>query len=728
MGRPDSAPSASDGKDSKEEKDIKDSSSSWCSFASVLDVEAPEPLLAPPFVPPVSLYLEEALLCIRHGLGDASVPRSDASGLGTSSHLPRQGLSCTGQQKVKQLHAALTKGPAIPSGCSLFWLALGAIFGCLPDCAFAAVRAELGKNWHLLMLQVEELMPHHRNTRDWVVAAAPFVFAQAVYRLLCDGFEEDRKHFVAQGSKLIQKIALVVHFELTGFQLTPDSVKQALRRLFLPRVIACPHINQRDYLKGVRRQEVLESMKDAARMLDFGRKDVATMDKSQLEHILQGRMQQLQPTTPSSTKNTPVIQIEHALIREDLSVDRHLHLNDIGTTLMERHFDVLGIKNRGGREDEDEYEDAPPSPVALVKRSEEGVSRKESSEHMESECPTEPGSPDGTNNRGASHRRLASTLPTLGTIKWLDGGASSDEGNSARGPERSSTTAAVGQRLRVVTSGDARTPKTPKALTKFDHREAATLRKVNEAKARRLRQDLLQQKIVGEPLPPEICTRELNTDWVSPALEHMMGESGDRGVLNKTKADSYHLKMFTPTMQARTLSMPALKAVARPQSKGHAYVDSSKRRQHDASTVSQTASAKEEVTGSMAGGSSRPNAKQSTAKDADLGRDVSTATLATNASSPSLLAWSPPGMTPVLMDTAARISGKVICQRLEGQAKAFRQNSFANYIKEYDVFKGQPKQSFAEKRLRDEEDAFLRKLDSLVGGPPRRMIHLKEQV
>jgi len=78
------------------------------------------------------------------------------------------------------------------------------------------------------------------------------------------------------------------------------------------------------------------------------------------------------------------------------------------------------------------------------------------------------------------------------------------------------------------------------------------------------------------------------------------------------------------------------------------------------------------------------------------------------------------------MDSAVRISGKVVKQRLEGQAKAFRQNSFAQYIKQFDVFSGKLKQSFDEKRLRDEEDACLRKTDNLIGGPPRRLIRPAE--
>lgn len=709
---------------SLEGKEGKEASSSWCTFPSVLDVQAPDPLVAPPFDPPVAMYLEEALLGVRQGLGDASVPRHEVE-----AALPLKGLSCSVARMAMLLQETLTCQPAVLAGRSLFWLAMGAIFGCLPEEAAAEVRAELGRNWHLLTLQVEERMPNHRDVRDWAIAAAPFVIAQALYRLLCDGFDEDRKHFLTQGSKLIQKLTLIVHFELTGFQLTVDTIRQARRRLFLQRVLSSPHVNQRDYLKGVRRQEVLESKKDAGpRMLDFGRKDAPHMDQAQLEHILQGRaakmkQQLLQMSMTPSAKSAP-LPTENTWMRDDLSVDRHLHLNDVGTMLIEQHLSSMGIKMKGN--DDFDYD--------------EDLARKNGGEQEDGETDPEPDSPVSSSpvaTRAAvpSRPHLQSFMSRQGTVKWLDGGASSDDGNSER--ERPATSAAV-VRAPATSTDDGETNaelpslklKKQRSLKRMgaqrvNPREAAMQKKESDAKARRQRQDLLQHKLVVEPLPAEMCTRQIKTDWVSPALQYMMGDTGDRDVLCKTHADSFHLKMFTKPIPARPLSMPALKASTRPQSKGHGET---KRRPHDAMTVSQT-SAKEE--GSLAGGSSRAAAR--TIASVHSERDASNAPMSTSASSPGLHPWTSSatgqshGSAGVInMDSAVRISGKVIKQRLEGQAKAFRQNSFAQYIKEFDVFSGKLKQSFDEKRLRDEEDACLRKAENLIGGPPRRLIRPAE--
>lgn len=709
-----------------EGKEGKEATSSWCSFPCVLDVQAPYPLNAPPFDPPVALYLEEALLGVRHGPGDASVLRNEGD-----TALPLKGLPCSVARMALLLHEMLTSQPAVLAGRSLFWLVLGATFGCLPEDAAVPVRAELGRNWHLLGLLVEERMPHHRSARDWAIAAAPWVFAQAVYRLLCDGFDEDRKHFLTQGSKLIQKITLVVHFELTGFQLTGESVKQGRRKLFLQRVLASPHTNQRDYLKGVRRQEVLESKKDAApRMLDFGRQDAPHMDKSQLEHILQGRAAKLKhqlrqmSQTPSS-KPAPV-PIENSWMRDDLSVDRHLHLNDVGAMLMEQHFRSLGIKIKGT--DDFEFE--------------EDSARKDDDESSGCDSITELVSPAPRSSTGSTRTNLASTMPSrVGTVKWLDGGASSDDGNSEQ--ERPATSTSGGH-SRFSSSNSVDDPEGENILElpslklrkqrgmkrtgtqRLDHREAALLKKENDAKARRQRQDLLQRKIVEEPLPEELSTRQLNTDWVSPTLQYMMGDTGDRGVLCKTRADRFHLKMFAKPIPARPLSMPALKASTRPHSK--AQGSDTKRRPHDAVTVSQT-SAKEE--GSLAGGSSRAAAKS--AVSANVEREGTSTQMGISASSPGLLSWTSSAATlqhgsagVINMESAARISGKVIRQRLEGQAKAFRQTSFAQYIKDFDVFTGKLKLNFDDKRLRDEEDACLRKADNLIGGHPKRLIRPNE--
>lgn len=54
--------------------------------------------------------------------------------------------------------------------------------------------------------------------QDAVMSALPFVFAQVVYRLLVDGFVEDRKQFVKGAEPLLLKSSQISHFELTGFQ------------------------------------------------------------------------------------------------------------------------------------------------------------------------------------------------------------------------------------------------------------------------------------------------------------------------------------------------------------------------------------------------------------------------------------------------------------------------------------------------------------------------------
>ena len=38
-------------------------------------------------------------------------------------------------------------------------------------------------------------------------ATLPFVFAQAIFRMLCDAFEEDRGHFVGDADALMSKVA-----------------------------------------------------------------------------------------------------------------------------------------------------------------------------------------------------------------------------------------------------------------------------------------------------------------------------------------------------------------------------------------------------------------------------------------------------------------------------------------------------------------------------------------
>merc|ERR1719375_1072828 len=129
------------------------------------------------------------------------------------------------------------------------------------------------------------------EARDWCLGALPFVFAQAVYRLLCDAFEDDRKHFVSQADKLLDKLCLVMHFEVTGFQATAETVRKARKKLFLSRVLINPQQDLFESEAAKKREIMLETQmsKTKDRPLAFGDQDSKPLEETQLEHVMQGR-------------------------------------------------------------------------------------------------------------------------------------------------------------------------------------------------------------------------------------------------------------------------------------------------------------------------------------------------------------------------------------------------------------------------------------------------------
>lgn len=87
-----------------------------------------------------------------------------------------------------------------------------------------------------------------------------------------------------------------------------------------------------------------------------------------------------------------------------------------------------------------------------------------------------------------------------------------------------------------------------------------------------------------------------------------------------------------------------------------------------------------------------------------------------------------PGGHPVaqlLLEPPSSLSHRIVVHRLEAQGKAFRETTFAEYMKENDIFTGEPKVRFDERRLHTEEEAVLQKANLLVGGPAKRQLRMQ---
>jgi len=181
---------------------------------------------------------------------------------------------------------------------------------------------------------------------------------------------------------------------------------------------------------------------------------------------------------------------------------------------------------------------------------------------------------------------------------------------------------------------------------------------------KRQRQQLLEQRLKAEILPERFRSTELNTSWVSPGMLTLHA-GADRDVMRMSRSSAFALKMAPKN--PRLVGPTALKSHRRGVSK------------EDHGAPSQ---------------GSDPLERGSPNQRSPLARGGETLTL------------EPPW----------NLSNKVVYNRVDVATKASQSHSFAMYTKEYDVFTGDLKQRFDEARLRNEEDAYLKKMKSMVGG------------
>lgn len=661
---------------------IAGQANSWSGKASIFDLEVTH--VGEEASVPTTTYLEEASMGLRHGLGDPRMRKRPGSA--DPKPLSPKGGKPNNAELVTILSECLKLESAAATCRALFWINLGTLFQLMSETVLEGYRKELGRQWHLFNLEVSHKL--RKDAHEWILTAVPVVCGQAIYRLLCDGFQGDRKLFVAHGKKLVTKIGLVIHYELTGFQPNVDLVRQARRRLFLPSLIQAPHANQENLLRGQRRQELLDqNSSEGPRPLCFGNVEATGTEETQLEHVLQGRadrLMALMSRTPSAAKGSSIVKE----VPPELSVDRYEDLSMIGMELLDSHLAAISGPAHGNASEDDT--DGSPYDFDQASRCSSPVSH------------SPPDSPKLGGKTIAFSFPFESTIilsPARGSQKAKDDCLQSTAASAlSLRSDRVSSTPSTAQRFRVKA-------KTVGRLSFLC--SSSSLQREEEAKLKRQRLDALEGFITSESVPESCNSKELNTTWVSPTVKSLVPDAASRDVLAKTKADTFLVKMKTSPTMVRPLSTPALRSL---QKDGNSKIKTRPaERPADAATVSQV-SLKDD--GSTAGSSLK--FVKGNHYDASLGSSTSLGS-ALKGGLPKL------GDVTVNLDGPSNISSKVVISRLENDSKAFCAQSFSMYLKEHDVFTGTIKQRFDDKRLRDEESACLRKMQLLLGGPPMRL-------
>jgi len=318
-------------------------------------------------------------------------------------------------------------------------------------------------------------------------------------------------------------------------------------------------------------------------------------------------------------------------------------------------------------------------------------------------------------------------------------------------------------------------------------------RKDKEAKAKRSRQEALHRKIAVDPLPQDVCERELFTTWVSPVMRRVATEKDRLSVLRKTRAETRQCKMQMPVLQpsskdeaVSTKTTPRAssrggntsKPPSRAQSRGGQTSDSrapsrggqlgdglgdslgacsssgprtnsrgGMKSMKAASWAPLTGMLEQDTFGSMgkfksAGGvegnmlnqmrhavltnpmaGQWPQGMEARAVGGSREMMLPAQTLPRVGSAGG--ASNPPAPRPdpsmvsfcgLVLEPPASLDHRLVERRLEDQAKEFRKNTFAEYMKEHDIFTGDIKVRFDQRRLQTEEEASFR-----ISGEPKRI-------
>jgi len=718
-------------KGSTDTDETQESCPSWVNgIKCALNVQLRAPDYTPSVFPPVANYLQEVALGMTGGAGDPAAQNA-------VNAARRVGTKPTAVQRMKALMPVL-KGEAAASACtSIFWLVLAGIFGHLSEESLTGFRSILGETYYSMTLQTLTQLTGDKDLQDSVLSALPFAFAQAVYRMLVDGFVEDRALYIKQGDKLLLKTCQIAYFELAGFQVTSETVRRARHRLFLRRVVCSPHVDQQEFIKGKKRQEMLEShsagQQDAP--LEFGKDTGNPLEESQLDHVMFGSDLNRRKVQKMVNAGKHAWEMETTPVPEELCVARYSELKS-GAAMHERQLTELRslLEEDTLAEEDDEFETERPDSAC--------------SSPMGSEPPSPalsmPGSPH-TTMRARSWQSAGTPGGTFSptATNFGFGYEDSPPGTAGEVGENFET----GQGNMDGTDRHKRMWRKGVNVARFmEAKEDARTRKEQEVKAKKLRQETVAKKICAEELPPDLCVRTLSTSWVSPPFQYLAHAPDRHQVLHKTSLDTFKLTMAVKgELPKRPLSMPA------PQkSKSQLRRRNLESQLGAVAAVSGSRGGEDSSLGSVRGGAGAGLLPSSQSVPL-LPRMVATASLGSKASSTSkgdtaaasssaanlprmaaiagaLAAGSNKAVSALMrgevlnMDPPQRLKQDLVLQRMEEHGKAYVKNSFALYTKEHDIFTGTRKNRSDPTMLKNEEDAYIKKMEMLVGGDPKRLI------
>jgi len=223
-------------------------------------------------------------------------------------------ISVENRMRLKRLRLALATEAAMAVCSSLFWVALGEMFGTVAAEAHGKLREHLARSWFALSLELRGVTKpgvakpgstEKRSPASWVLDMLPVAFVQAIFRLLVDAFPPEHEKIVRSSDSVLNKLTQVAYKEIFGFYPTQESTKSLRAKLFCQNVLHNPAANQKESMKSELRREMQSRRNRAAQSLplSFGEEESLPLEDMQLEHILESREREKQKACGKRTGN-----------------------------------------------------------------------------------------------------------------------------------------------------------------------------------------------------------------------------------------------------------------------------------------------------------------------------------------------------------------------------------------------------------------------------------------
>mmetsp|Transcript_2335 Transcript_2335/g.4907 ORF Transcript_2335/g.4907 Transcript_2335/m.4907 type:complete len:706 (-) Transcript_2335:157-2274(-) len=616
-----------------------------------------------PFELPVEKYIQETLIGTN---GSCSAPGEKRAAMEhrASWCRLRKALSSPNAHEVCQ---------------GLFWISVGLLFHTVSDEAVQELREQLAQKWFSVTLEVNDLLlgsPNMQAHKDSLLDSLPLIFVQVVYRLLVDAFEVERTNFMHRSEQLLEKLMIVIQYEVAGFRMDSITLKSQRSKLFKRNVVELPFVNQLESTQNEIRRERIENQSfKGMQPLMFGSDCGIALEETQLAHLMELR----------ATAALPSPQTRRLAVSG--------HANNLQQTL--RTHSTAGLPGMGASRSVkmsglvDQYQAISQDGEAMLTR------------HLKElqSVTIDRGSPALTGSRPST--------------------CSSSSSNSVTPSCRMSITS----KFRTSTSQEAGGMGRP---TKD--------KKEKEARKRRREEYLLKQ--LRKPLPRLEDNRMLDTSWVSPVLGQLvpMGEQQPdadcRNLLNKGRREGFRLRM--PAAQAKHLPSLVDKSKSEPSLRRPSRAGAMRQnRSMTGTTLPKLTAVGFETFGDSDKGiaGAAPGAAGATSGAAGTGSLApdkgKTPQIKEVVERPGILPQpitegatmpTPRKAQPVpLHEPSPSLRADVVRQRLEDEQQAILRNSFETHLKDFNSNTGTKKVKINPHVLEKNEKAYVHRVQALVG-------------